>query len=316
MKPYTIFLGDVAQDEYYQVKKWPGRATKTDATLLGYQMGGMIANAACVYANYGKRTLFSGILNPNDQFLCNMLNSEGIDTHLVIYDPAVKESKCLVFLSEGEHTVFIIDTELNNMWITTEMQRTYCAATTIYSAYWQLKCMRTKEKNSMELIREWYQHNVRLVIDSDVDQLTDEDKKFLPFTHTLFMNETGFQRQQQGQSVNETIHYLRSFGLKILVVTLAENGCLLCTEQGNIHIPGVPTTTVDVTGAGDTFCSSFTYFYEQTENPLFSAYFATFASSLAVTQMGARSGAVGTEAVFRYMQEKGHNPLPYRNILK
>ena len=47
--------------------------------------------------------------------LCTGLREAGIGTGHIIYDDNLKDSKCLIFLwkEEHEHTVFIIDTELN-----------------------------------------------------------------------------------------------------------------------------------------------------------------------------------------------------------
>lgn len=60
-------------------------------------------------------------------------------------------------------------------------------------------------------------------------------------------------------------------------------------------MPGVPVDVVDVTGAGDTYCSSFVSMMEACGDPAMAGTFATYAASLAITSLGARSGAVGTQ---------------------
>ena len=313
---YTIFLGDVALDEYYQTDRWPGRAEKIDTKILPPQMGGMIANAASVYASYGDKTFFSGILNPRDRKLCEQLEQSGIQTHLVVYDPSVADSKCMIFLAEGEHTVFIIDTEVTSMPITDEIQQAYCGASVIYSGLWALKYLRLGEMQAPELVAQWAKHGVKLMIDSDVDKLTADDQAFLPYVHTLFMNEVGFSHQKDGRSDEETVEWLLSFGLRMLVVTLAEKGCVIYQPgEAPLRIDGVPADVVDVTGAGDTFCSSLVWAYSRSADVRLSAEFATYASSRAVTKLGARAGAAGSEAVFQYMREKGRDPKPFAHIL-
>ncbi|MDD2971019.1 MAG: carbohydrate kinase family protein [Lachnospiraceae bacterium] len=315
MNEYTIFLGDVALDEYYAVKKWPGRADKVGTEMLESQMGGMIANAASVYASYGSDTRFSGILCPSDIKLSNSLEEIGIDTSLVIYDSSLVNSKCMIFLSEGEHTVFIINTKLKTMPITESMQDKYCRASTIYTGFWAMQYLRLGNMGPIDIIKQWHQHNVQIMVDSDVDKISEEDKLLLPYVHTLFMNEVGFDNQKEGRSDEETVQYLLHSGPKILIVTVAEKGCYVYTRNVRFQIDGVPNTVVDVTGAGDTFCSSFTFLYNRSKDIQLSAKFAVFASSRAVGHMGARGGAVGSDPVLAYMEKHGEDTSEYRKYL-
>ena len=77
------------------------------------------------------------------------------------------------------------------------------------------------------------------------------------------MNEIGFNNIRKGRSKEETVQTLLDGGIELLVVTLAENGCVIfdAETRSETRIPGVPSKVVDVTGAGDTFCSTFTNFY-------------------------------------------------------
>ena len=43
---YTVFVGDVALDEYYEVQRFPAVKEKVGTRMLPAQMGGMVANAA------------------------------------------------------------------------------------------------------------------------------------------------------------------------------------------------------------------------------------------------------------------------------
>lgn len=55
---YTVFVGDVALDEYYEVQRFPAVKEKVGARMLSAQMGGMVANAAAVYASFRHKTEF------------------------------------------------------------------------------------------------------------------------------------------------------------------------------------------------------------------------------------------------------------------
>lgn len=316
---YAVFLGDVALDEYYRVSRFPKTAEKILTESLTPQMGGMIANAACVYASYGASVTFLGILNPSDEKLCHNLEQWEIDTSHVVFDESLPPSKCMIFLSEEEreHTVFIVSMDVKDFPIQIETQELLKNASVIYSSCNnELFHIRQGEKKGWELAQEWYENGAKLVCDTDVEPITSEMAKFLPYIHTLFMNEVGFQNQkQEGESQEETVTRLLNTGIRILIVTLAERGCVIYTKHRTLSIPGVPAEVVDVTGAGDTFCSSFTYFYALSENLEQSAVFASYAASLSVTKMGARSGASGSVPVLDYMKHHGVHTKPYEEML-
>ncbi len=306
-----VFIGDVALDEYYSVERFPKLAEKVMTRQLEPQMGGMIANAACVYASCGARTRFLGLLNPRDRKLCDDLERASIDTSLTVYDASLPDSKCMIFLAEGEHVVFIIDMGVERFPITREIQRELCKAEIVYSFFAELMRLRLEDKGPLELVREWHENGVTLVCDTDVDKLSDEEKALLPYTEILFMNQVGFEGQRDGRTGEETAAYLLGLGLNMLVVTRAENGCDVYTKGEKFHMPGVPCEVVDVTGAGDTFCSSFTFLYAKTGDARLAAEYANYAASRSVTRMGARGGAAGMEAVFDYMRQNGRDPAAF-----
>ena len=54
-RDYAVYVGDVALDEYYRTPRWPSVADKVEVQTLEAIPGGMIANAACVYAALGNQ---------------------------------------------------------------------------------------------------------------------------------------------------------------------------------------------------------------------------------------------------------------------
>lgn len=62
-------------------------------------------------------------------------------------------------------------------------------------------------------------------------------------------------------------------------------------------MPGVPVDVVDVTGAGDTYCSSFVSMMEACGDPAMAGTFATYAASLATRRWVHAAAPVGTQPV-------------------
>jgi ribokinase len=59
----SVFFGDVALDSYYAAPHFPAAGDKIIVEALPAQFGGMVANAAAIYAHYGMPTSFMSQLN-------------------------------------------------------------------------------------------------------------------------------------------------------------------------------------------------------------------------------------------------------------
>ncbi|HWQ57794.1 MAG TPA: carbohydrate kinase family protein [Clostridia bacterium] len=316
MKGGAVFIGDVAKDEYYSMDAYPALGTKADVRQLPAMMGGSIANAACVYASFGENTRFLGHLNNRDRELTKYLSEQcGIDTGLTIYDDALADSKCLILLAEGEHTVFMVDTGENDLNLPEDTFRTLCEAPLIYTSHWVLGRIRCGTMNNVEVLRRWRECGVRVVMDIDVDMVNEARRPLMPYIDILFMNKVGFAAQSVGRGEAETVQDLFDSGVGFVVVTRAENGCNIYRREGALSIPGVKIDVVDVTGAGDTFCSAFSLMYQRTGDPLRAGIFANYAAALSVAALGARSGAVGASPVLAFMRERGEDTAPFAAAL-
>lgn len=306
---YTVFVGDVALDEYYEVERFPAVKEKVGTKLLPAQMGGMVANAAAVYASFGHETQFVSALNHGDitARLCRGLREAGIGTDHIIYDDSLKDSKCLIFLSkeEQEHTVFIIDTQLRTITIPAGTQQMICGARTVYSNYCEVRHLRCGQLAGAQVMAQWKAAGARVCCDIDVADMPEDMHPYFACTDILFMNEIGFQRLRAGRTEECTKDDILQSGVGMLVVTLAERGSRIYCPGKTIDIPGVPVDVVDVTGAGDTYCSSFVSMIELCEDPALAGIFAAHAASLAITGLGARSGAVGAAPVLEFMRQRG-----------
>lgn len=305
MLGYSVFVGDVALDEYYRAPAYPALKEKVVVEMLPPQMGGMIANACCVYAAYGNPAHFCSVLNSTDAKLCHSLNQLGVGTDLVQFDDSLPDSKCIILLAEQEHTVWIVKREIPQMELGGEAYQKLLGARMIYSNYCELAPLRYQGLSGPQIAAEWKAQGVRLVCDIDVAELTEQTRDFLPYTHTLFMNEIGFANQKQGRTDKETARWFLDAGVQLLVVTYAEKGCVIYQAGQQWDIPGVPVPVVDVTGAGDTFCSSFTHLYQYTRDVQLCGQFACHAAALSITKLGARSGTFGAGPVLDFMRQQG-----------
>lgn len=304
MRDYSVFIGDVSLDEYYQAPYWPSLKDKVAVEALRPQFGGMIANAACVFAALGEPVHFLGILNrgPLSQMLLENLEQSGVNTSLTRFDDTLPDSKCIIVLAEGEHTVFYPDMKLDRLEITLEQLEVLKGARFVYSTRsdtLRLTCGNLSNDQIMTHIRA---AGAKVVYDLDVGYLPNEDESHYQGIDLAFFNEIGFASYRKSRSEAEAAAQLLAYGTEAVVVTLAEKGCVVYGPNNVFRVPALPVHAVDVTGAGDTFCSSFVFAYGKTGDPEYAARFACAAAAICVGGLGGRAGAVDEATVLECMR--------------
>ncbi|WP_024736488.1 carbohydrate kinase family protein [Enterocloster asparagiformis] len=313
----VFFIGDVAMDEYYSAPYFPKIKEKILVQTLPAQMGGMIANAACVYAGYGAPVSFLTALNPGavSKELCRGLNEAGIDTEFMVWDESLPDAKTIIILAEGEHTVFIPTLNLQRIELSGEAMEALRQADYIYSTFCELRPLRFGEMTACQVLEDVKARGCRLWVDLDVADIQDGDESLFGYVDTLFVNEKGYENLERWAG-GDVCAWLYAKGVRRLIVTQAEKGCTVyCRDEETFSVDGLKVPVVDVTGAGDTFCSSFLYGYTRGMELRQCAEFANYAASRAVTELGARAGAVGAEAVLDWIEKHGGDRAEFEKFL-
>ena len=296
---YCVYIGDVALDEYYLLDNWPNLKDKSMVDALPPVPGGMIANAACVAAALGLNVKFSAVLNSGaiTQFLLEDLQESGVDTSLVLFDEKLADSKTMIYLVDDEHTIFIPKMGEKSFDLSQNQLEVLANADFIYSTPSEMQSLRCGSMSSEDVIDYCRENGAKLVYDLDVDYLKDGSEAPYQRLDIAFFNEIGFKSYRGQRSEQAAVEQLLAYGIEYVVVTLAEKGCEVFTAKESFHSPGYQVEVVDVTGAGDTFCSSFLFALSLGKSARFAANFANAAASICVSKLGARAGAVSRDTV-------------------
>ncbi|MBQ8995311.1 MAG: carbohydrate kinase family protein [Oscillospiraceae bacterium] len=300
---YNVYIGDVALDEYYRAERWPGIADKEDVETLEAIPGGMIANAACVSAALGQDTLFWTVMNSGSisHLLLEDLEKRGIDTSLSIVDDSLPDSKTMIFLVGDEHTIFIPELHVERIDLNAEQMDILRNARYIYSTCSVLALIHYEGRGWQEIAPEIRAQGAKVVVDYDVDYERNGDETRFRNVDIGFFNETGFNSVRGEWAPEKQVDRLHELGMELVVVTLGADGCVVNFEGAeSITVPARKVPVVDVTGAGDTFCSSFIAALQEYDLKG-AAEFATAAASICVRTMGARGGAVPKEKVLEIL---------------
>lgn len=302
----ALFIGDVALDEYFAVDRWPGPGDKARAVERPAEVGGMIANAASVHAALGGSTRFRTTMNDGalSRRLLAELADRGIDVSHCVVDDSLADSRCLIYLVDGEHVVFI--PEIGELRHAFEAGLDELAGVgSVFLAVGDARALVAGELAGAAVLEAFRSRGIRVVMDLDVAELEPGDEQILAALDVCIVNATGFERLRGGRTAADAVRALFDGGLSVLVRTLAEDGCLVHLPGEEFAVPGIPADVVDVTGAGDTFAAAFLFAMDRCGSLRDAALFATAAGSLATEAHGARAGAAGLDAVLARLERHG-----------
>ena len=103
-------------------------------------------------------------------------------------------------------------------------------------------------------------------------------------------------------------HELIRSGVKQVVMTLGERGALIVTPSSSTHVPAVPMSAVDTTGAGDAFNAGLATALASGASLEAAVQFAVVTGGLAVTREGVIPALPSCDEVRDFCQKNGMTP--------
>jgi ribokinase len=103
-------------------------------------------------------------------------------------------------------------------------------------------------------------------------------------------------------------HELIRSGVKQVVMTLGERGALIVTPSSSTHVPAVPMSAVDTTGAGDAFNAGLATALASGASLEAAVQFAVVTGGLAVTREGVIPSLPSCDEVRDFCRKSGMTP--------
>jgi ribokinase len=312
----AFFIGDVALDDYYTAERWPGVADKAYIRESRSYVGGMIANAASVYAGLGGRTEFISLLNhgPLSRRLCDELERLGVATTHMLRDADVPDSRNMIFLVGGEHVVLIGETGNSPMMLPAPALEALRKPGYLYTTIARSRRLRGSGIAGAELLADLRAHGRKLVFDLDVDGFQPADVEYLHGADIVIMNEIGFSLAFGSTDLATVNGWMSEHEVGIVIRTLAASGAEAYDGAGSVKVPGYDVPVVDVTGAGDTFGGALAYAIGRTPDLASAMDFAIAAASRAVTVEGPQGGVATVEVIEQFRREYSSSRRTQRAI--
>ncbi len=256
----VVFLGNCDIDEYYSCDRWPHLGDKAVVRFLESKVGGMIANAASIYASYGAEACLMTVLGTDSYtpVILDDLRQYGVRTDFLDIAPDCPNGKTHIMLSGNERTIFIVANPGKPALRIDERKRKLLQnASYLYTTIAELKKLPAPD----QLIGTIRQSGCKLALDVESESFADRDADAVYFraADVLFMNEFAFEKYSRGLSRRQAFARLLDAENKIAAVTLGPAGCLVRTLDSEHRIEGWKVGAVDPTGAGDMFNATFLY---------------------------------------------------------
>jgi fructokinase len=281
--------------------------------------GGTGANIAVALSRLGvKSALITKLGNdPLAAFLTDILERENVNTQHVSFSERYKTGLIIISVdSTGErHFTHMVkpsaDSQLKNSDIPAfERGDWLCVSAFIFAqrssreaAYFAMQ--QAKIAGSLVCV----DANIRADMWDDESLLIPTTLEALKTADIAKMSEDELLLLTNTDSIGEAIKEAKQWPAKIKVITLAEKGAILMTEQSEFHIEGYNVPVVDMTGAGDAFIAALTSklmpLESWTDDQLIEAIdFSNACGALVVGKKGAMSALPDLGTVNKFMVEK------------
>jgi ribokinase len=295
-----LVVGSLNMDQVVRVSRIPALGE----TLLGagsVQLipGGKGANQAVAMARLGATVAMAGRIG-SDPFggrLLQSLQTDHIDTSLLIVDPQEASGTAFIFLTtDGDNAIVVASGA--NMRMGTDATQNASIAKAIAQAQAVVLQLEIPLETVHSVTTLAYQAGVPVVLNLAPAQPLPDD--ILHQLHVLVVNENeaSMLSGQHVASLDDarivgTVLHRR--GITNVVITLGAQGAILVSDDDHgksriIHQSAPRVQVVDTTAAGDCFVGALTVALMEGQTTEDALRFAVYASALKVTRLGAQSG--------------------------
>jgi ribokinase len=264
-------FGSINADHAYRVPHIPAPGETLAATGYVLGLGGKGANQSGAAARAGARVAHIGQVGPEGQWAVDRMRALGVDvTHVRMGDvPTGHAIICVDDAGENAITLFPGANRANDLG--------HVAAALAGAAPGDLLILQN-ETNLVPDIARIGQEQGLFVIYSAAPFDADAARDVMPYVSLLLLNAV------EAAQLRDTLGDF-PVGLRV-VITKGADGADWIAPDLSLHVPALPATPVDTTGAGDTFAGYLSAGLAEGMDPAAAMRLATRAAAIKVTRAG------------------------------
>lgn len=299
-----LVIGSSNTDLIATMENFPVKGETIEGLAFQQAMGGKGANQAMAAHKSGGKVSFVTCLgnDVNGRSAIEYYKREGLDVTLSLLIDDVPSGTAMIWVdSKGDNSIVIIpgaNGKLNSDYIIKLEEHIAKASVVVLQMEIPLQtietiCSLAHKNNTMVML------NV-----APANQLNDDLLKTIDIL-VVNKNEaetlTGVKVEAGKEEV--VVDLLLDKGVKTVILTLGEKGSILKNQEKIYFVPAYCVKAIDTTAAGDTFCGAFIAEYMRKQDYVKALKFATAASAICVTRMGAQP-SIPTQAEVYEFQKK------------
>ena len=284
-----LVIGSSNTDLITNVARFPNAGETISGKAFMQAMGGKGANQAVAAQRLGGNVKFVTCLG-NDANGRNMLSyfkNEGLDVSKALtVDHAPTGTAVILVNDEGENCI-VVTPGANHELLPAHVEDISDDIAQASIVVLQMEIPLETVKRSIQIAN---RHKTPVLLNVAPARSLGTD--LLKMIDILVVNETeietvcGLSIAKLGEE--GIIDQLMSMGARTVILTLGKKGCIVKSSSMSARIPAFEVEAVDTTAAGDTFCGALVAQLGDGEEMVAAIKFATAASAICVTRMGAQ----------------------------
>lgn len=291
MQKITI-IGSSNIDITARIKSLPRPGETIGGGILSQANGGKGANQAVAAARLGADATFITCVG-NDaggKALVAQFAADGLDTSLVKYSES-PTGTALIFVDDNAENCIAVAPGANIDLLPSDIDAAEKAIAGSAFVLLQLEIPMETVERAVSLASE---KGVKVVLNpAPVVPLSDE---LISKLYLITPNETEAERItgiaiESESDARKAAEALFAKGAENVIVTMGSAGSLVCTKTSTIFVPARKVKAVDTTAAGDVYNGALVSALSEGKSLEDAARFATVASSISVTRLGAQTSA-------------------------
>ena len=300
-----LVIGSSNTDLITNVERFPNAGETISGKSFMQAMGGKGANQAVAAKRLGGDVMFVTCLgnDANGRNTLSYFQGEGLDvSNALVVDYAPTGTAVILVNDEGENCI-VVTPGANHELLPLHIEGLESEISKAAMIVLQMEIpFETVEKVADIAAK----HKIPVLL--NVAPAREIGIELLRKIEILVVNETEIELVS-GQSIEElgeegVIDKLISIGARTVILTLGKRGCIVKNAALTKHVPAFDVNAVDTTAAGDTFCGALVAGLSKGRDLVEAARFATAASAICVTRMGAQP-SIPTEDEVAKLLSKG-----------
>jgi ribokinase len=305
-----LVIGSSNTDLITSVERFPNAGETISGKNFMQAMGGKGANQAVAARRLGGNVKFVTCLGDDDngRSTLSYFKSEGLDvSNALVVDHAPTGTAVILVNDEGENCI-VVTPGANHELLPDhikELEAEISAAAIIVLQ------MEIPFETVAKVVDTAATYKTPVLL--NVAPAREIPVEMLRNVEILVVNETEIERVS-GKSIaalgeDAVIDSLLSMGAKTVILTLGKKGCIVKNASLTEHINSFEVEAVDTTAAGDTFCGALVASLSKGKNLVEAVRFATAASAICVTRMGAQPSIPTEREVVLFLSKLAAKPI-------